>query len=126
MKAVVLVAALALGCASAYIPPSLRGYDILVVGRDSLDTELVRALGEYGVRVRRSVRGGSRPTAALISFTFRYPAPEEPTWLHVRLADTRSGVIVRAGSILLDSTTATRRAQARAAVQALMAADSTL
>ena len=125
MKLVVLVSALALGCAGAYIPPALRGYDILVEGRDSLDAELVRALDEYGVRARRKVRGGSRPTAALISFVFRYPAPDEPTWLHVRLADTRSGVIVRAGSVLLDSTTATTRARARAAVQALMAADST-
>ena len=119
-------AVLALACAASRIPKTLRGYDILVEGKDEQSGELARAMREAGFRVRRNVQGGSGPTAALISFSFRYPAPGEPTWLHLRLADTRSGVIVGAGTILLDSLTATPRARAIAAVQALMAGDSTL
>jgi hypothetical protein len=71
--------------------------------------------------VRSRLRGGSGPTAALIYFTFRYPAPGEATWLYVRLADTRTGVIVQASTIPLDSSTATLRTRAVAAVRALLA-----
>lgn len=114
---VVVVAA----CGAARIPESLRGYDILVENRDPLGTELARAMREQGFRVRRSVRGGSRPTAALIFFTFREPGPEEPLRLHLRLADTRSGEIVRATMVPLDSLGPTPRARAHAAVRALVA-----
>lgn len=112
--------AFALSCASHRIPPALRGYDILVEPNDSQSTELARAMRSYGFHVRDKVRGGSRPTAALIYFTFRDAAPGQSTWLHVRLADTRSGVIVGAGTIQLDSLTPTPRARARAAVQSLL------
>ena len=125
MKRIVwCVLALALACATSRIPETLRGYDILVEGRDEQSGEFARAMREYGFRVRRHVKGGSGPTAALISFSFP-PAPGEPTWLYVRLSDTRSGVIVGAGTVLLDSLTATPRARAVAAVQSLIAADST-
>ncbi len=116
-----MVCALAVACASSRIPQTLRRYEILVEGKDDQSVELARALREYGFPVRRNVRGGSGPTAALIYFTFRYPTSGEPTWLHLRLADTRSGVIVRAGAILLDSLTATPKARAAAAVEALIA-----
>lgn len=116
----VLACAFALGCATSRIPETLRRYDILVAGRDVQSVELARAMREYGFRVRGKVQGGSRPTAALIAFTFRDPAPGESTWLFVRLADTRSGLIVGAGSVLLDSLTATPRDRAKAAVQALL------
>lgn len=112
--------AVALSCATSRIPAPLRGYDIVVEGTDEQSVELARALKDYGFRVRRSIRGGSGPTAALIHFTFRDPGPSEPTWLHVRLADTRNGVIVQAGTILLDSLTATPKARATAAVLALV------
>jgi hypothetical protein len=111
--------AFALSCATSRIPETLRGYDILVEGRDEQSGEFARAMREYGFRVRRNVKGGSRPTAALISFSFP-PAPGEPDWLYVRLADTRSGVIVGAGTVRLDSLTATPKARANAAVQALV------
>jgi len=117
----VVLCTVVLACAASRIPDTLRGYEILVEGRDEQSAELARAMRDYGFRVRRNVRGGSGPTAALIYFTFRDPAPGEPTWLHVRLADARSGVIVKAGTILLDSLTATPRARAAAAVQALVA-----
>ena len=110
-----------LGCATHRIPSTLRGYDVLVEGTDAQSLELARAMREYGFHVRQKVRGGSRPTAALIHFTFREPGADQPTWLHIRLADTRSGLIVGAGAVPLDSATKTPRARATAVVQALSA-----
>jgi hypothetical protein len=117
----VLASLLVVSCASHRIPAVLRGYDIIVEPKDPQSTELARAMRAYGFHVRDRVRGGSRPTAVLIYFTFRDPVPGEPLWLHVRLADTRSGVIVHAGSIQLDSLNPSPRTRARAAVQALLA-----
>jgi len=109
------------GCGASRVPKSLRGYDILVQSRDSQSVELARAMRSAGYHVRDRVKGGSRPTAALIHFTFSEPGPEQPTWLHVRLADTRSGVIVGAAAIELDSTTQTPKARALAVVPAIVA-----
>jgi len=126
-RAWIVGCALMVACASSRIPQALRRYQVLVEEpRDSQSVELARAMRAYGFRVRRAVRGGSGPTAALIYFTFREPGPGETTWLHVRLADTRSGEIVRAGSILLDSLTATPKARAQAAVHALLGTDTAL
>jgi hypothetical protein len=116
-----VLAAVVLACAPHRIPATLRGYDILVQGQDSQSVELARAMREYGFHVRQKVRGGSRPTAALVHFLFSDPGPDQATWLHIRLADTRSGAIVGAGAIPLDSTTKTSRARATAVVQALSA-----
>ena len=113
--------AFVLSCAPHRIPSALRGYDILVEPKDEQSIELARAMRSAGYRVRERVRGGSRPTAALIHFTFSDPGPAEPTWLHLRLADTRSGVIVGAATVQLDSAIRTPRARAVAAVQALYA-----
>jgi len=110
-----------LGCAPHRIPSTLRGYDVLVEGSDEQSLELARAMQEYGFHVRQKVRGGSRPTAALIHFTFSEPGADQPTWLHIRLADTRSGIVVGAGVVQLDSTLRTARARATAVVQALSA-----
>ena len=113
--------AFSLSCATHHIPSSLRGYDVLVEGTDTQSLELARAMREYGFHVRQKVRGGSRPTAALIHFTFSEPGPDQPTWLHIRLADTRSGIIVGVGAVQLDSTIKTSRARATAVVQAMSA-----
>jgi len=112
----------AIGCASHGLP-GLHGYSIVVEERDQQSVELARALRDHGVKVKSKLKGGSGHTAELIYFTFCDPdsPPPETTWLHLRLADTRSGVIVRASAIPLDSTTATPRARAEAAVRALMA-----
>ncbi len=115
------VLATLISCAPHRIPATLRGYDVLVAGTDEQSLELARAMREYGFHVRQSVRGGSRPTAALIHFTFSEPGPDQPTWLHIRLADTRSGLIVGEGAVQLDSATKTPRARATAVVQALSA-----
>jgi hypothetical protein len=119
--------AVIVGCAASRIPGRLRGYEILVEKRDPQALELARAMQGSGFRVRQAVRGGSRPTAALIFFTFRDPEPpappapqSAPLWLHVRLADTRTGVIVGAAMVPLDSIGPDPRARARAAVRALL------
>ena len=119
-------AVLALGlagaaCGASRIPTSLRGYEILVDRRDPQATELARALRESGFRVRGTVRGGSRPTAALVFFTFSEPGPGTVPWLHLRLADTRTGEIVAAAIVPLDSVGSTPRERADAGVRALVA-----
>ncbi len=111
---------LAIGCASHGLP-GLHGYSIVVEEKDQQSVELARALREHGVKVKSKLKGGSGHTAALIYFTFSDPDAPDETWLHLRLADTRSGAIVRASAIPLDSATVTPRARAEAAVRALMA-----
>jgi hypothetical protein len=106
-------------CGASRVPATLRGYDILVESKDEQSVELGRAMKSSGYHVRDRVRGGSRPTAALIHFTFSEPGVGQSPWLLVRLADTRSGVIVGTASIQLDSTVRTSRARAAAVVEAL-------
>ncbi len=115
-----------LACAGNRLPSQLHGYAIVVAETDPQSVELARALRAQGVKVRPRVRGGSGPTAALVYFTYQSAVRGEPTWFHLRLADTRSGVIVRASTIQLDSLTATPRTRAQAAVRALLAGDSTI
>ena len=107
---------LALACAPAtrYEQPSaLRGYEILITRRDSLGQGLAEGLRRRGFTVRQHVRGGSRPTAYLLAFTFRETEPPALTWLLVRLADTRTGAIVAAVSAPLDSLGEIGRASCR-------------
>jgi len=110
-----------LACGASRVPPTLRGYDILVAGQDSQSVELAHAMKGLGYHVRQNVKGGSRPTAALIHFLYAEPGPVQPTWLHLRLADTRSGLIVGVAAIQLDSALRTPHARAVAAVQAISA-----
>jgi hypothetical protein len=116
--------AFVLGCAPAtrYESPSgLRGYEILVTSHDSLARGIAQGLARRGFRVRTHVRGGSRPTAYLFAFIFRETEPPALTWLHVRLADTRTGAIVAAVSAPLDSLGASVGERARAIVDSLAA-----
>ena len=117
---VILASLLILGCASRHIPQTLRGYDVLVEGKDEQSLELANAMRDHGFRVRDRVRGGSRPTLALIHFTFRERGPGEPSWLYIRLADTRSGVIVGAAAVQIDSL-ATARGRALSVVRTILA-----
>ena len=110
---------LTFGCATGHLPAQLHGYAIVVEEKDTQSTELARAMREQGIKVRPRVRGGSGPTAVLIYFTFSDPGPGQPLWFHIRLADTRSGEIVGAATIPLDSATMTPRARAVAAIKAL-------
>ncbi len=102
-------------------PSVLRGYEILITRRDSLGQGVAEGLRHRGFTVRREVRGGSRPTAYLLTFTFQEAEPPALTWLHVRLADTRTGAIVAAVSAPLDSLGPTTPARARAIVDSLVA-----
>ena len=116
--------ALLFACAPAmrYEQPSaLRGYEILILRRDSLEQGIAEGLERRGFRVRRHVRGGSGPTAYLLAFTFREADTLAVTWLHVRLADTRTGAIVAAVSAPLDSLGSTTPDHARAIVDSLAA-----
>lgn len=118
----VLGNALVSSCAPAtrYEQPSaLRGYDILITRRDSLGRELAQGLKRRGFTVRQRVRGGGRATAYLFAFVFRETDPPALSWLHVRLADTRTGVVVAAVSAPLDSLGAGAAEQARAIVDSL-------
>ena len=102
-------------------PSALRGYEILITRRDSLGQGIAEGLRRRGFTVRRQVRGGSRPTAYLLVFTFREAEPPALTWLLVRVADTRTGAIVAAVSAPLDSLGATTPDHARAIVDSLVA-----
>jgi len=108
-------------CAASRIPVALRGYEILVDRQDAQGAEMARAFAANGFRVRAAVRGGSRPTAALVFFTFREPGRDTETWLHLRLADTRTGVIIGAAMVSLDSVGPGAKARADAGVRALLA-----
>jgi len=55
----------------------------------------------------------------LLWFTQREPEPDAPTWLYIRLADTRTGAIVAAVSAPRDSLGDTVEARARAIVDSL-------
>lgn len=109
------------GCGASRIPTALRGYEILVDRKDAQGAAMARAFRESGFRVRAAVRGGGRPTAALVFFMFREPGRDTATWLHLRLADTRTGEIVGAAMVSLDSVGPDAKARADAAVRALLA-----
>ena len=103
---------------SAGVPRALQGYDVLVPGRDTVSHAFAAALRDRGFRVRREVRGGGRPTAALIYFTFREPL-QPHNWLHARLFDTRTGVLLGAAMLRLDSLGLDARSRATLLVDSL-------
>jgi hypothetical protein len=120
-----VLASCACSCAPATryeAPTTLRGYEILITRRDSLGLDIARGLERRGFAVRNRVRGGGAPTAYLFAFTFR-ETDSGPgiTWLHVRLADTRTGAIVAAVSVPLDSLGAPWADHADAIVDSLAA-----
>jgi hypothetical protein len=119
-RAVLPTCIVLVSCGANRVPAALRGYDILVPGEDSQSVELARVMRAEGYKVRGAVKGGSHRTAAVIHFLYAEPGPDQPTWLHLRLADTRSGAIVGVASIQLDSALTTPHARAVAAVAAIV------
>lgn len=105
-------------------PAPLRGYILVVAGREPLDQALSGLLQQRGFRVLRAVRGGSKPAAALVHFVFRDASTESGRWLYVRLFDTRSGLLVAAASVALDTLPDDPSLHARLLVAALLAAQS--
>jgi len=119
-RAVLPTCIVLVGCGANRVPAALRGYDILVPGQDSQSVELARVMRASGYKVRGAVKGGSRRTAALVHFLYAEPGPDQPTWLHLRLSDTRSGAVVGVASVQLDSALSTPHARAVAAVAAIV------
>ena len=106
MRVVVLCCAgMACAAAGAYrVSGQLKSYEILVSGHDSVSTEVAAAFGRRGFRVRGAVRGGSRPTLAYVAFWFSEPGEgKQPPLYYARLADTRTGGILAAAAVSLDS-----------------------
>jgi len=101
-------------------PGALRGYVLVVPLRDALDTALADLLRREGFRVWPGVRGGSGPAAALVSFSFRDASSESGRWLHARFFDTRTGAVVAAASVPLDTLPNDPRRHAQALVEALL------
>ena len=95
-----------LACATGaryHMPSTVRGYAVLVSGRDSLSLQLARAFRRRGLAVLDRVRGGSGPTVAMLHFTFRDVLGATGSSLHVQLADTRTGAVVATAVLALDS-----------------------
>jgi len=116
MKRRLTLLALLLACAPVtryHMPSSVRGYAFFVPGTDSLSAALGMAMHRQGYVVLSKVRGGGGPTAAVVHFLFREPGDSAGPVLHVRLADTRTGVIVGSASAVLDQlpADAARRAE---------------
>ena len=104
---VVAVCLVGLACASAgayRVSGQLKSYEIVVSGHDSISTQVAAAFGRRGFRVRGAVRGGSRPTLAYVAFWFSEPGEgKQPPLYYARLADTRTGDILAAAAVPLDS-----------------------
>lgn len=101
------------------VPDDIRGYEIVVEGKDTLSRAFAQALKDAGLKVRPAPRGGTRPAAALVHFVFQ-EQPESTAFLYARLADTRTGQIVAAAQTPLDSAVAAAP-RAAAMVRTLLA-----
>lgn len=102
LAAAPVIGLIACGGYAVRVPDGVRGYEIVVQGRDSLSRAFARALSAEGLRVRSAPRGGTRPAAVLVHFVFR-ERPDEPAYLYARLSDTRTGRLVAAAEQPLDS-----------------------
>lgn len=100
-----VVIGLAFACAGNPNPagPSspLRGYDIVIRGRDSLSQALEGAFARAGYTVRDDVRGGGRSAAALV--WWKYVDQEGRGTLEAQVADTRRGYVLAVATIPADT-----------------------
>jgi len=116
-----LVALTGLACGAAgRVPATVRGYEILIPGRDTLSRALAGAFARAGLDVRRTPRGGARAVAALVVYEFRAPGRGGRAWLYGRLFDARSGRVVAAAALPGDSLPRAARERARQLVTALL------
>jgi len=102
LTAVFSAAVLPTACSSS-TPAPVSGYRILIESHDSLPEHLAKTLEQRGFDVRRQVSGGTRPTAALITFVYQSNQAPHGRWFAARLADTRTGAVVASVSVPLDS-----------------------
>ena len=84
------------------VPDDIRGYEIVVEGKDTLSRAFAQALKDAGMKVRAEPRGGARPAAALVHFVFQ-EGRDSPPHLYARLADTRTGRVVATADTPIDS-----------------------
>lgn len=107
------------GCSTAGMvrsPSSLRDYEYLIVGSDSLDQALTVALKEAHLTVRRQVRGGETPTLVVLHFQ---ETSEGSRHLVLQLTDTRRVGVVGEARIALDSIGGGAAVHARALLDSL-------
>ncbi|HKV71990.1 MAG TPA: hypothetical protein VJN62_12125 [Gemmatimonadales bacterium] len=99
-------------------PPSpLRGYDIVIRGRDSLSLALRGAFARAGFTVRDDVRGGGGAAGALV--WWRYVDQGRGT-LEAQVADTRRGQVLAVATIPADTLAGDISASAELLVRALL------
>ena len=100
-------------------PPSpLRGYDIVIRGRDSLSQALQGAFAHAGYTVRDDVRGGGRMAAAVV--WWKYVDQEGRGTLEAQVADTRRGQVLAVATIPADTLPGDWPARAGLLVKALL------
>jgi len=124
--AVLATASVVGACASSgsyRVAGQLKAYEILVPGRDSVSARVADAFGRRGFRVRTAVRGGSRPTLAYVAFWFSEPGERAGSGLryYARLAETRTGGILAAAAVVLDSLGSSLRSRVDSLVTLLTA-----
>ena len=117
-----LAFALAFACAKnpnpAGPPSPLRGYDIVIRGRDSLSQALQGAFARAGYTVRGDVRGGGHMAAALV--WWKYVDQEGRGTLEAQVADTRLGHVLVVATIPADTLPGDWSARADLLVKALL------
>lgn len=99
--AVALAAACAGNRSPAGPPSSLRGYDIIIRGRDSLSQALGSAFARAGYTVRSDVRGGGRSAAALV--WWKYVDQDGRGTLEAQVVDTRRGQVLAVAVLPADT-----------------------
>ena len=100
-------------------PPSpLRGYDIVIRGRDSLSQALQGAFTRAGYTVRDDVRGGGHMAAALI--WWKYVDQDGRGTVEAQVADTRRGHVLAAATIPADTLSGNWPARADLLLKALL------
>ena len=115
---VVLLAACAGNMTPAGPPSPLRGYDIVIRGRDSLSQALHGAFLRAGYTVRDDVRGGGHAAAALV--WWKYVDLDGRGTLEAQVADTRRGNVLAVATLPVDTLAGDLPARADLIVRALL------
>lgn len=101
-------------------PAHVSDYEILIAGRDTLGEALATALRQAGMRVRQQPRGGGPPPATLVYFEYGADGGGSG-WLAGRVYNARSGRLLVAATLGLDSVPGDGPERARLLVAALLA-----
>jgi hypothetical protein len=99
-------------------PSPLRGYDIVIRGRDSLSQALQGAFARAGFTVRDDVRGGGHSAAAVV--WWKYVDQDGRGTLEAQVADTRRGRVLAVATFPADTLAGDLLARAALLVRALL------